>query len=177
MNGDEQNEGRRQALDLELARQRALSAIGALEWTGQDGGVGRRLRSSVEEVPVLEVECPRPWDVLVWDDSGTWKVTFYRCFIKRSGLCALVSDQTFELPTDLATGSYYIGVRVTLADNALSLLSGANLSDVAYTTLPSGSDQDYGRIPLYVLAYVAGDSPTWSVLYDLRSIPDLGVYL
>ena len=58
MNGDGQNEGLRLALDLELVQQRALSAIGALEsqGTGQGGGDGGRLRSSVEEVPVLEVD-------------------------------------------------------------------------------------------------------------------------
>jgi len=136
--------------------------------------LGPPMRELFTVAPVVLL---KPWDALVYNASGTWKVKFSRCFIKRSGLCVLVSDKTFNLPTGLTAGSYYIGVRVDLSNYAVTLLFGTNLSDVAYTTLPGGSDQDYGRIPLYVLSYVSGDSPTWSVLYDLRSIPDLGVYV
>jgi len=170
----------RLAATVEELRQR----LDAHEGASEPEGLSRQpLDPPMQELfTVAPVVLLKPWDASVYNDSGTWKVTFYRCFIKRSGLCSLISvwqdeTQTFALPTDLATGSYYIGVRVTLEDNTVTLLSGANLSDVAYVTPPSGSDQDYGRIPLYVLAYVSGDSPTWRVRYDLRSIPDLGVYI
>lgn len=113
-------------------------------WQGVNARAAGRAPSGLEDGGR---EVPGPWRMRL---AGDGTATFSGCYYKRLMMTLQCSnvDGSGKLTGSVShSGTVYVGVSITDADGAGTIVTGATLADVSHDEIPE--DQSAERIPLY----------------------------
>lgn len=150
----------------------ANSVIAHLDGGRQEQAGHQGVNASVADKPAWDIGAivpvvgiARPFEMTLTGTTATFSYCYYQrqmCVVECSNVSSGVLTGTVA-----ATGTVYVGVQITEATGAGTIITGSDLSDVAHASAPA--DQSTVKLPLYIVT--AG-----AAVLDIRGLIQMGFY-